>query len=122
MKKRIFSLILAVMLLALCGCDRLSMADNLPGSWRSEDGYTVVFTQSEMTLYDADGQLVDGFPAVYIMSGNILHVRIGDTLVEMFECRADGDMLTLIYTDSFLLSTIGSAEKTVSITLTRCGK
>ncbi len=120
MKKRLLVLILSALLLLLCGCGHLDTSKDLPGRWRSEDGYTAVFTGSELTVYDIDGNLIDGFPASYVMSGNVIHLRSGDTYTEVFECRIDGDSMKLIYTDSFLILTRGSAEKSVVINLTRC--
>jgi len=121
MKKRLLIILAAaVILLSAVGCNKLSTADNLLGTWRSEDGYTVEFAGRTMTLYNAEGELVEGFPATYAVQGNILNVLTSEGFVRMFECRVDGDSLKLIYTDDFLETALGTSEKSYSISLTRC--
>ena len=94
--------ILAVLML-LCGCTHLSTDRNLIGTWRSADGCTVRFSANHvMRLYDADGRELFDEPLSYGVSTNMLYIEREGQAVEIFECRVNGDRLTLVYTDMFL--------------------
>lgn len=121
MKKNIklFAAILLIIML-LCGCNHLALERNLPGTWRSPDGYTVTFTEYTMTLYNRDGEPELDSALKYSVSGNYIYANLGGESTALFECRVNGDKMTLIYTDSFLTSQLGEDAKSISISLERC--
>ena len=115
--------ILAVFMLIitlLSGCNHLALELNLPGTWRSPDGYTAVFTENTLTLYDNDGKVLTDPAINYTVKGNYLYADIGGESTLLFECRVNGRSLTLIYTYSFLTSQLGEDAKGISISLERC--
>ena len=121
--KRTVCLCLAALLMLsclLCGCSRLSVADSILGSWRSEDGRIVTFDEMYMTLHEPDGSIAEGFPVQYIVADNILYIVPDGQAIPTFECRPDGRALELVYQSSFLLEATGSAEKEKTIALVRC--
>lgn len=104
----------------LCGCNHLSTGRELIGTWRSEDGHTVCFSgDGGMYLYDLNGQPVFEEPLMYGVSTSVLYTEREGQTVELFECRIDGDRLTLVYTEQLLHAAgIDSAD---SISLVRVG-
>lgn len=116
--KILAAVLLIIMLLS--GCDHLALERNLPGTWRSPDGYTVTFTEDAMSLYDREGEAVFAPALNYTVKGNYLYARLGGESTALFECRVNGDAMTLIYTDSFLTSQLGEDAKSISISLERC--
>ena len=110
--------LLAAALIVLAGCSHLSTAKSIIGEWRSEDGYTVSFTGSTICLVDQNGSELLGSPLEYGMNGNILYIYDGDSEVNVFECRPDGNHLTLVYSEAFL-KTCGCSEEDVRIELER---
>lgn len=116
---RITTAVLLIITL-FCGCNHLALERNLPGTWRSADGYTVTFTEDTMTLYNREGEAVTAPAMKYIVSGNYIYTDIGGESIALFECRVNGDAMTLIYTESFLTSQLGEDTKSVSISLERC--
>lgn len=121
MKKTACIFLTLLMLLSLlCGCSRLSTADSIIGTWRSEDGFTVTFDNVYMTLRDAEGSTVSGFPAQYVVAENILYLVEDGDAIPVFECRPDGRTLELVYTGSFMLQATGSVDSEKTIALVRC--
>lgn len=120
--KNCLRIIIAVlmMIMLFTGCNHLALERNLPGTWRSPDGYTVTFTEGTMTLYNSSGEAVTDPAMEYIVNGNYLYTDIGGESVALFECRVNGDEMTLIYTESFLTSQLGEDAKSISISLERC--
>lgn len=104
MKKRILILAAAVLFCAavLCGCSHLSTAGNIAGAWRSEDGYTVIFSGGTITLFDENGAAVLDEPMKYGVSVNMIYTVCDGQTVELMECRPDGDRLTLVYSEQLL--------------------
>ena len=90
-------------LMLLCGCSHLSTDRNLVGTWRSGDGCTARFSADHiMRLYDADGRELFDEPLSYGVTTNMLYITCEGQPVEIFECRVNGDKMTLIYSDMFL--------------------
>ncbi len=120
--KKALCLLLTVLLLGclLCGCSRLSVADSILGSWRSEDGRVVRFDETHMTLLEPDGRVTDGFPVPYIVVDNILHIIPDGQATAVFECRPDGRTLELVFQSSFMLEATGEAKEGDTIVLVRC--
>ncbi len=94
--------VLALLMLLLCGCSRLSTDYNLIGAWRSEDGFTASFDGKAMTLCDEKGVPLLDEPMKYSVTKNTLYVVREGQVLEVFECRSNGEHMTLIYTDTFL--------------------
>lgn len=116
---RIITAVLLIIML-FTGCNHLALELNLPGTWRSPDGYTVTFTEDTMTLYDNRGEAVTEPAMKYTVNGNYIYTDIGGESTALFECRVNGDAMTLIYTESFLTSQLGEDAKSISISLERC--
>ena len=110
------ALMIVLALTGLCGCGS-DAVETIEGTWKSNDGYTLILENGTLTLLNDSGEnalLYDSLDYKWV--GDVLYVDIEGQSYGVFTTYLKEDTLKLTY-DAY---TVGlSEDEATSITLTR---
>ena len=106
----------AMMMLSLAGCGDETI-ETVVGKWQSTDGYTLVLTDTTLSLTDSNGENCLPYDSLdYDWNSDRLYIDLEGSTYGIFETDLNEDTLKLTY----IAETLGVSDSDVTtITLTR---
>lgn len=106
----------AMMMLSLAGCGDETI-ETVVGKWQSTDGYTLVLTDTTLSLTDNNGENCLPYDSLdYDWNNDRLYIDLEGSTYGIFETDLNEDTLKLTY----IAETLGVSDSDVTtITLTR---